>query len=382
VTIPFVDLRTQYKSLRPRVDEAIQSVLDRGAFIMGREHDEFEQAFAAYVGAKYCVAVSNGTDALQLALRACGIGVGDEVITVPNTFIATTEAISWTGGTIRWVEVDSRTYNMDPHGIEAAITPSTRALLPVHLYGQAADMTPILEIARKHGLRVIEDCAQSHGAKYHGRSVGTFGDAGCFSFYPGKNLGAYGDGGAVVTDEESVADSLRLLRNHGSREKYVHAREGFCCRLDNLQAAVLMVKLPHLDDWNAARRLAAAHYDRLLRGVPGVITPHVPFGTEPVYHLYVVQIPDRDRVQAELKAGGIETGIHYPVPLHQQPAYVHLGHKSEDFPVSAGLGPRILSLPMFPEITIEQVEAVVAALQRAVGQENRESERHRGKDRQ
>jgi dTDP-4-amino-4,6-dideoxygalactose transaminase len=377
VTIPFVDLRTQYKSLRPRVDEAIQSVLDRGAFIMGREHDEFEQAFAAYVGAKYCVAVSNGTDALQLALRACGIGVGDEVITVPNTFIATTEAISWTGGTIRWVEVDSRTYNMDPHGIEAAITPSTRALLPVHLYGQAADMTPILEIARKHGLRVIEDCAQAHGAKYHGRSVGTFGDAACFSFYPGKNLGAYGDGGAVVTNEECVADSLRLLRNHGSREKYVHVQEGFCCRLDNLQAAVLLVKLPHLDDWNAARRRAAARYDRLLRDVPGVVTPHVPVGVEPVYHLYVVQVPDRDRVQAQLKAAGIETGIHYPVPLHQQPAYVHLGHKPEDFPVSAGLGPRILSLPMFPEITIEQVEAVVAALQRAVGQENRESEGHR-----
>lgn len=366
MSIPFVDLKAQYRALKPEMDAAIQSVLERSAFIMGKEHNEFEQAFAAYIGTKHCLGVSNGTDALELAIRACGLGPGDEIITVPNTFIATTEAISGAGVGLRWVEVDPRTYNMDPTKIEAAITARTKAILPVHLYGQPADMEPIMQIARKHGLKVIEDCAQAHGAKYHGQKVGVFGDVACFSFYPGKNLGAYGDGGAVVTNDDTIADRVKLLRNHGTREKYVHNIEGYCRRLDNLQAAVLGVKLPHLDKWNQARRRAAALYDQLLKDVPGVVTPYVLADVEHIYHLYVVQVPNRDHVQGALKAEGIETGIHYPLPLHQQPTYAHLGYRPEDYSVSAFLGPRILSLPMFPEISDNQIQTVIEALRRAL----------------
>jgi dTDP-4-amino-4,6-dideoxygalactose transaminase len=365
-SIPFVDLRTQYRNLKPELDLAIQSVLERAAFIMGREHDQFEAAFASYLGLQHCIAVSSGTDALELALRAAGIGPGDEVITVPNTFVATTEAITAVGGLIRWVEVDAKTYNLDPARIEPAIGPRTKAILPVHLYGQPADMDAILAVARQYGLKVIEDCAQAHGACYKGQLVGSFGDVACFSFYPGKNLGAYGDGGAVVTDNDEIAGQVRLLRNHGSRQKYVHEIEGFCRRLDNLQAAVLLVKLPHLDEWNRQRRRAAALYDRLLAEIPGLTTPYILPGAEPVYHLYVVQVPERDRIQAALKEAGIDTGIHYPLPLHQQPAYARLVCRPEDFPVSAYLGPRLLSLPMFAEITPEQVETVTAALKRAL----------------
>jgi dTDP-4-amino-4,6-dideoxygalactose transaminase len=366
MSVPFVDLKAQYAALKPQMDAAIQSVLDRTAFILGKEVTEFEQTFAQYIGIKHCVGVCSGTDAIEMALRACDIGPGDEVITVPNTYIATCEAISEAGATIRWVEVDPRTYNMDPADLEAAITPQTKAILPVHLYGQPADMGPIMAIAHKHGLKVIEDAAQAHGATYQGRKVGTFSDAACFSFYPGKNLGAYGDGGAVCTDSDEIADQVRLLRNHGQREKYVHLVEGYCHRLDNLQAAVLGVKLPHLDGWNAARRAHAALYDKLLANVPGVVKPYVAPGMEPVYHLYVIQVPERDRVQAALKAAGIETGIHYPIPLHEQPAYARLGHKPEDYPVSHALGARILSLPMYAELTDEQIHCVVEALKAAV----------------
>lgn len=364
--IPFVDLKAQYTALKAQMDAAIQSVLDRTAFVLGKEVTEFEKAFAAYIGVKHCVGVCSGTDALEMALRASGIGPGDEVITVPNTYIATCEAISQAGATIRWIEVDPRTYNMDPANIEQAITPRTKALLPVHLYGQPADMNSILAIARRHGLKVIEDCAQAHGATYQGQLVGTFGEVACFSFYPGKNLGAYGDGGAVSTNDDGIADRVRLLRNHGQREKYVHLIEGYCHRLDNLQAAVLGIKLPHLDDWNAARRRNAALYDRLLADIPGVVTPYVAPGVEHVYHLYVIQVPRRDHVLAALKEAGIETGIHYPIPLHEQPAYARLGHKAEDFPISRDLGPRILSLPMCPELTDEQIQYVADTLRRAV----------------
>ncbi|MCL5999489.1 MAG: DegT/DnrJ/EryC1/StrS family aminotransferase [Chloroflexi bacterium] len=366
MTVPFVDLKTQYQTLKPQMDRAIASVLERSAYVMATEHSEFEREFASYIGVKQCLGVSTGTDALELALRACDIGPGDEVITVPNTFIATTEAISVTGAAIRWVDVDPRTYNMNPDKIEAAITPRTKALLPVHLYGQPADMGPIMGIARRHGLRVIEDCAQAHGAKYQGQKAGTFGDVACFSFYPGKNLGAYGDGGAVVTNDEAIATRVRLLRNHGSREKYIHEIEGYCRRLDNLQAAVLRVKLPYLDAWNARRRDAAERYNERLAQVPGVVTPYVLPGTEPVYHLYVVQVPDRDQVRAALQSEGIETGIHYPVPLHQQPAYARYGHTAQDFLVSTTLGPRILSLPMFPEISESQIQQVVDALHKVI----------------
>ncbi len=360
--IPFVDLRTQYKYLRSEVDAAVQSVMSRGAFIMGPEHAQFEQAFADYIGTTHCLGVASGTDALELALRACGIGPGDEVITVPNTFIATTEAISAVGASIRWVDADDRTYNLNPCLLEAAITPRTKAVLPVHLYGQPADMDPVLSIARARGLQVIEDCAQAHGARYKGRRVGTFGDAACFSFYPGKNLGAYGDGGAVLTSRDDVAESVRLLRNHGEKEKYVHVTEGFCRRLDNLQAAVLGVKLPHLDEWNAARRRAAAQYSGRLAGIAGVVTPYVSPDVESVFHLYVIQVPRRDDVRAALAATEIESGIHYPIPLHEQPAYRHLGYSAGDFPVASRLGPAILSLPIFPEITSEQIQRVVSVV--------------------
>jgi dTDP-4-amino-4,6-dideoxygalactose transaminase len=366
MNVPFVDLKAQYTSLKPQMDAAIQSVLDRSAFILDKEVTEFEKAFSAYIGVKHCVGVCSGTDAIEMALRACGIGPGDEVITVANTYIATCEAISQAGATIRWVEVDPRTYNLDPAHLAATITPRTKAILPVHLCGQSADMGPIIAIARPHGLKVIEDCAQAHGATYQGQKVGTFGDMACFSFYPGKNLGAYGDGGAVLTDDDEVADRVRLLRNHGQREKHVHLIEGYCHRLDNLQAAVLGVKLPHLDRWNAARRSHAALYDKLLADVPGLVTPYVAPGVEHVYHLYVIQVPYRDRVQAALKAAGIETGIHYPIPLHEQPAYARLGHKPEDLPVSHSLGRKILSLPMFPELTDEQICYVVDILKQAV----------------
>ncbi len=269
--VPFVDLRSQYCSLRTDVDATIQSVLDRTAFILGPDVAVFEAAFASYVGVKHCVGVSNGTDALQLALEALGIGSGDEVLTVPNTYIATCEAISDAGAQVRWVEVDARTCNLDPARLEEAVTPRTRAILPVHLYGQPADMAPILEVARRHGLKVVEDACQAHGACYRGRRAGTLGDVGCFSFYPGKNLGAYGDGGAVVTDDDAVAEQVRMLRNHGQKEKYVHLIEGHCDRLDNLQAAVLNVKLPHLDAWNAQRREHGRLYDELLADVPEVL---------------------------------------------------------------------------------------------------------------
>jgi dTDP-4-amino-4,6-dideoxygalactose transaminase len=364
--VPFVDLKAQYRSLKPRMDEAIQSVLDRTAFILGPETTEFEAAFARYVGVGHAVGVSSGTDALEIALRACDIGSGDEVITVANTYIATCEAISLTGADVRWVDCDPATYNMNVSQLERAITPRTKAVMPVHLYGQPADMDAIMDVARRHRLRVIEDCAQSHGSVYKGRKTGTFGDLACFSFYPGKNLGAYGDAGAVVTNDDELAAKVKLLRNHGQREKYVHLVVGACHRLDNLQAAVLGVKLNHLDGWNARRRQVARWYDEKLKGVPGVVTPYCPPDVEAVYHLYVVQVPERDSVQRKLAADGIETGIHYPIPLHEQPAYASLGHKPEDFPVSHELGPRILSLPMFPEMTEAQVEAVVQSLAAAV----------------
>jgi dTDP-4-amino-4,6-dideoxygalactose transaminase len=366
VSVPFVDLRGQYQALKPQIDATMQSVCERAAFVMGREHQEFEQAFAAYLGTRHCLGVSSGTDALELALHACGICPGDEVITVPNTFIATVEAITSVGAKPRWVDVDPRTYNMDAAQIEAAITPRVKAILPVHLYGQPADMDPIMAVARRHGLRVVEDCAQAHGARYHGRKVGTFGDAACFSFYPAKNLGAYGDGGAVVTDDDGIATRIGLLRNHGQQSKYVHQIEGYCRRLDNLQAAVLLVKLPLLDEWNERRRQAAGLYASLLSDLRGVVAPYTLPGTEPVYHLYVVQVPERDRIRAALAAEEIETGIHYPIPLHQQPAYAYLGFRPEHYPVSAALGPAILSLPMFPELTEAQVVAVVGALRRAL----------------
>jgi dTDP-4-amino-4,6-dideoxygalactose transaminase len=343
------------------MDAAIQSMLDRSAFILGSEVTAFEQAFADYIGVKHAIGVGSGTDALRLGLEGLGVGPGDEVITVANTYIATCEAITHAGAEVRLVDADPRTYNMDPTSIEAALTARAKAIMPVHLYGQPADMAPIMKLAREHRLKVVEDCAQSHGARYGGQRTGTFGDVSCFSFYPGKNLGAYGDAGAVVTNDDEVAEKVRMLSNHGQKVKYEHLIVGYCHRLDNLQAAVLGVKLPHLDEWNTARRSRAALYDQLLRDVPGIVTPYVLPEAEAVYHLYVIRVTDgrRDGLQQHLRAAGVSTGLHYPIPVHLQQAYASLGHKPGDFPVSEKLAAQGLSLPMYPELADEQVRYVV-----------------------
>ena len=367
--VRFVDLRAQHGVIYEEVDDRWTEIIQHSSFILGPDAEAFEKEFAAFCGVRHCVGVSSGTDALRLAFEALGIGRDDEVITVANTYIATCEAITHVGAEARFVDADPRTYNIDPTKIEAAITPRTKAIIPVHLYGQPADMGPIMEIARKYDLKVIEDCAQAHGATYKGCKVGTFGDVACFSFYPSKNLGAYGDGGAVLTDDDEVAERVRLLRNHGQKVKYEHLVVGYCHRLDNLQAAVLNVKLPHLDEWNAARRAHAALYDELLANVPGVVTPYVAPNVEHVYHLYVIRVTDgrRDALQRYLNEAGIATGLHYPIPVHLQQAYAALGHKPGDFPVSEQLAAQGLSLPMYPELTDEQVQFVADKIREFMG---------------
>lgn len=361
--IPFVDLRLQYQSIKAEVDAAVARVLGSASFILGPEVQAFEEAFAEYVGARFCVCVSNGTAAIQLAVTACGLGAGDEVIVPANSFFATAEGVSTASATPVFVDADPISYTIDPAKIEAAITERTRAVMPVHLYGQAADLDPIFEIAERHNLVVIEDAAQAHGSKYKGRRVGALGEAGCFSFYPGKNLGAYGEGGAVVTNDEEVARRVRLLRDHGSERKYVHEIVGYNFRLEGLQGAVLGVKLKYLDRWNALRREHAALYNELLAGSNGGLTlpREMPYA-EHIYHLYVVQLDARDELQKRLTEAGVQTGIHYPVPIHLQPAYASLGHKAGDFPQSERQAGRVLSLPMFPELTDEQIARVAEAI--------------------
>lgn len=359
--IPFVDLKAQYRSIKDEVQTAINRVLDNTSFILGPEVQAFEDAFAAYVDAKYCVALNSGTAAVQVAVQSCGVGAGDEVIIPANTFFATAEGVSTAGATPVLVDADPVSYNLDVSKIEAAITPRTRAIMPVHLYGQSADLAPIMAIANKHGLMVIEDAAQAHGSQYQGKRVGAIGRAGCFSFYPGKNLGAYGEGGALVTNDEEVARQARLLRDHGSAKKYHHEIVGYNFRLEGLQGAVLNVKLKYLDQWNDLRRAHAAQYNELLAGA-GVITPTEMEYARHIYHLYVIQCDDRDGLQKTLGAADIQTGIHYPIPIHLQPAYASLGHRPGDFPESERQAGRILSLPMFPELTGEQIEAVASAV--------------------
>jgi dTDP-4-amino-4,6-dideoxygalactose transaminase len=360
-TIPLVDLKAQYTALRPEIDAAIARVIANSSFIMGPEVRAFEEAFAAWCQARYAVGVSSGTAAIELTLRALGVGPGDEVITTPFTFIATAEAISAVGAAPVFADIQAATYNLDPAAVEAAITPRTRALLPVHLYGQPADMPALAAIAQRHGLFLIEDAAQAHGAEIEGRRVGSLGHAACFSFYPGKNLGAYGDGGAVTTDDEALAGRLRKLRDHGRVSKYVHDEIGYGHRLDALQAAILAAKLPHLDAANAARRRLAARYRELLADT-NLVLPFVPDGVTPVWHLYVVRTPRRDDVLASLKAQNIEAGIHYPLPLHLQPAYRGLGLGPGSFPVAEAAAQQVLSLPLFPEMTDEQQKRVAAVL--------------------
>jgi len=360
--IPFVDLRGQYRSIRHEVDPAIQAIVDQTAFIGGKAVSDFEAAFAALCAIRHCVGVGNGTDALYLAMRALGLGPGDEVITVSHTFIATAEGISLTGATPVFVDIDAETYLMDANALEGAVSPRTKAIVAVHLYGQPVDMTPVMAVAKRHGLKVIEDAAQAHGARDLGARVGGLGDVACFSFYPGKNLGAYGDGGAVVTGDTQLAERIRMLANHGRRDKYLHEMEGVNSRLDALQAAVLGVKLRYLDSWNEARRNVAMAYREALAGVPGVVLPQVRAGAEPVWHLFVIQAPDRDGLRSHLTNQGIGSGVHYPVPLHRQPAYEARQIPLGRLPATEFVSERILSLPIFPELSNEAVARIASAV--------------------
>jgi len=354
--VPFVDLRAHHDTVRDDLERAVLEVGRRGDFIQGAAVGAFEQAFASYLGVTHAIGVGTGLGAIELALRAYDIGPGDEVITPANTFIATVLAILAVGATPTLVDADPATYAIDPQRTESAVTSRTRAIVPVHLYGQPADMDPIMDIARRHNLLVVEDAAQAHGARYKGRRAGSIGHAAAFSFYPSKNLGAWGDGGLIATSDDAIAARLRLLRNYGQRAKYSHSIAGTNNRLDTIQAAVLGVKLPHLDRWNAARR---AHADRFRAKLgPRVQTPSSPADREHIYHLYVVELDERDRVQERLRQAQIDTGIHYPVPVHLQEACQALGHRAGDFPVTERAAQRILSLPMYPELTDGQIDYV------------------------
>ena len=367
-SVPLVDLSAQYIAIRPEIDAAIQSVISRSAFIMGPDVREFEARFAAYCAARFAVGVASGTAALDLTLRACGVGPGDEVITSSHTFIATAEAISAVGARPVFAEIDPQTYNLAPDAVAAALTPATRAILPVHLYGQPADMTRLLPIAQTSNLIVVEDAAQAHGASWRGRRVGTLGHAACFSFYPGKNLGAYGDAGAVTTDDAQIAERGSLLRNHGRHPKYLHDIKGFGERIDTLQAAILAVKLRYLEEWTAARRRLAARYTELLADLAGeIVLPFVHPDAEPVWHLYVIRTPRRDELLDHLNGHGVGAGIHYPTPLHLQPAYADLGYARGSLPITEAVADTCLSLPIFPEMTDAQQEYVVATLRTFFG---------------
>ncbi len=362
--VPFLDFVGPYEELKPELDEAWSRFMRSAWYILGREVEAFEEEYAAYCGARYCVGVGNGLEALHLILRAYGIGAGDEVIVPSNTYIATWLAVSYAGATPVPVEPDPRTFNLDPSRIEAALTPRTKALMPVHLYGQPADMDPLLELARRHGLKVIEDNAQAQGARYKGRRTGALGDAAGNSFYPGKNLGAYGDAGAVTTNDAELADRVRTLRNYGSKKKYYNECKGYNSRLDELQAALLRVKLRHLDAWNQRRAAVAARYQAALPA--GLTLPWVPEWAEPVWHLYVVRHPQRDRLQQALNDRGIGTLIHYPVPPHLSGAYAGPQWPRGAFPVAEQLADTVLSLPMGPHLREEQVEQVLCATRQAL----------------
>ncbi len=356
--IPFLDMKSPYLELRAELDTAYQRVMESGWYILGPEVEAFEEEFARYCGARYCVGVGNGLEALHLILRACGIGPGDEVIVPANTYIATWLAVSYAGATPVPVEPDPRTCNLDPNRIEAAITPRTRAILPVHLYGQPADMNPIMDIAQKHGLKVVEDAAQAQGARYADRLTGNLGDAAGFSFYPGKNLGALGDAGAVVTNDPSLAEQVRLLRNYGSRVKYYNEIKGYNSRLDVLQAAFLRVKLPHLDAWNARRAQIASLYLEMLSGLPDLTLPVTHPAAEHIWHIFAIHHPRRDALRAHLEARGIGTLIHYPVPPHLSDAYREMQFALGAFPITEQLAQTELSLPIGPHLSLQDAQQV------------------------
>jgi dTDP-4-amino-4,6-dideoxygalactose transaminase len=362
-SVPFVGLAAQLLSIRTEIDAAIQRVLSECSFVLGPQVEEFERAFAGFVGCEYAIGVSSGLDALRLALMAADAGSGDEVILPANTYIATALAVSAVGARPVLVDCDPRTYNIDVNLIESALTPRTKAIIPVHLAGQAADMDPILEVAGRHGLRVIEDAAQSHGTLYKGRSCGSVGSMGCFSFYPSKNLGAYGDGGMVTTDDPELATRVRGLRNYGQTARYRHGEKGLNARLDTLQAAILSVKLRHLPRWNEARAAHAEGYRDLLGGVGDLVFQHEARYSTHVYHLFIVETERRDTLREHLNTREIQTGIHYPIPIHLQRAYEDLGYEEGDFPEAERLAKRMLSLPMFPELRREQIERVAEEIE-------------------
>ena len=369
--IPLTDLRAQYSSIKDEIDAAIYRVLDHGQFILGPEVKAFEEEMAAYCGTKFAVGVASGTDALHLALLACGIKPGDEVITTPFTFIATAESIAKCGATPVFVDIEPRTYNIDPAKIEPKITPRTRAILPVHLYGQPAAMDPILELGRKYQLKVIEDCAQALGAEYKAKKVGSLGDAGCLSFFPAKNLGAYGDGGMVITNDSDIAEMVTMLRVHGSKASYQHVMHGFNSRLDAMQAAILRVKLKHLDRWNEQRRSKASLYTRLLSQIDGIEPPHVEEHNKSSCNYYTIRLVgsglNRNELRKHLESKGIQTMVYYPLSLHLQEVYKSLGYKRGNLPQSEQAQEEVLSLPMYPELSEAQIEEVVGEIREFVG---------------
>ncbi len=366
IRVPFLDLSANHAPLRREISAAIEEVIDCGAFAGGPYVTGFEERFATFCRSPYAVGVGSGTDALWLALLALGVGPGDEVITVPNSFMATAEAITYCGAKPVFVDVDALTYTMDAALLEEAITSKTKAIIPVHLFGQPADMDAILEIARSHSLAVIEDAAQAHGAEYKGRRAGTLGDAGCFSFYPGKNLGAFGEAGAIVTSNPELQAKLRVLRDHGQIQKYHHTMIGWNARMDGIQAAVLDVKLRHLEKGNELRRAHAARYDETLKGMEDLVTPYVADYARHVFHIYAIRAPRRDEVINLLAEMGVASGIHYPVPIHLQRAYQSLGYELGAFPVAERAASQFISLPMYPELSSTQIEIVTTAIQEAV----------------
>jgi dTDP-4-amino-4,6-dideoxygalactose transaminase len=366
--VPFLDLKIQYESIREEIATAIQNVLDNTAFAGGPFVEKFEKEFADFCNCRQAVGVGNGTDALWIALLMAGIGKDDEVITVPNTFIATAEAITFAGARPVFVDIDEKTYTINPQLIESAITPRTKAIIPVHLYGQMADMDSIMEIARAKGLAVIEDACQAHGAQYKGRRAGSIGDAGCFSFYPGKNLGAYGEAGAITTNNEELAEKMRIFRDHGQARKYYHSMVGWNARMDGIQGAVLSVKLQYLEKWNSARRENARLYSRLLKDIPGVVAPFESEYARHVYHIYGIRVDNREELIKSLAQKNIFCGIHYPVPLHLQDAYKSLGYGKGCFPVAEKCAEQIVSLPMFAELTLEQIETVCMGIKSFIGE--------------
>lgn len=369
ISIPVLDLKAQYTSIREEIQAAINSVLENQHFILGPQVKELEQEVAKYCGCKYAVGVASGTDALLLGLKACGVGPGDEVIVPSFTFIATADCVSLLGATPVFAEIDRHTFNIDPDDVKTRITSRTKAIVPVHLYGQSADLDPLLDLARSYGVKVIEDCAQAIGATYRGRLVGSMGDVGCLSFFPSKNLGGYGDGGMILTDSEEIHRHLISLRAHGSTKKYFSEEQGWNSRLDELQAAVLRVKLRHLPSWTKHRRAAACRYDDLLRGVPGLSTPQRNGFGEHVFHQYTIRIRHRDQVQKRLTSIGISTMVYYPVPIHLQPIYAGLNYENGSFRITEETCLEVLSLPMFPELTPAQSECVAECLAEALQQE-------------